>query len=209
MPNIFATELCETGGTLWLGGYDPSHTTAAPQYTPKVAAIANYYHAVTLTSMTVGTTTVPVATSTAPYTVVDTGTSVFLMGSTPYSAISAAIQADPTFTSVFGTGFFPAVSTNPQPNCKSGITLTKAQLDAMLPAVTFNFDGAPAVTVQGVATESYLLQAQGEWCTALLGYDFSGEPLAAIMGAAALKSNVVIFDQVQNRIGFAPHTPCP
>jgi hypothetical protein len=29
------------------------------------------------------------------------------------------------------------------------------------------------------------------------------------MGAAALKSNVVIFDQVNNQIGFAPHTACP
>ncbi len=209
VPNIFATELCETGGTLWLGGYDPSHTTAPPQYTPKAAALASYYHAVTLTSITVGTTTTPVASGSAPYTVMDTGTSVFLMGSTPYTAIAAAIQADATFTSIFSTGFFPAVSGSPQPNCKAGITQTKAQLDAMLPELTYTFDGTPPITVKGVATESYLLQAQGEWCTAMVGYDFSGEPIAAIMGAAALKSNVVIFDQGQSRIGFAPHTPCP
>jgi cathepsin D len=210
LPDIFATELCETGGTLWLGGYDPSHTTAAPQYTPKAAELESYYHAVTLTSITVGTTTVPVASNSLPYTVMDTGTSVFLMDSTPYAALSAAIESNAMFSSIFGATFFPAASNNPQPNCSTS-TQTKAALDAALPPLTLNFGASPGITVKALPTESYLLQAGGGWCTALVGYDFagSGAPIASIMGAAALKSNVVIFDQVQNRIGFAPHAPCP
>ncbi len=210
LPDIFATELCETGGTLWLGGYDPSHTTAAPQYTPKAAELQSYYHAVTLTSITVGTTTVPVASSSLPYTVMDTGTSVFLMDSTPYAALSAAIESNAMFSSIFGATFFPAASNNPQPNCSTS-TQTKAALDAALPPLTLNFGASPGITVKALPTESYLLQAGGGWCTALVGYDFagSGAPIASIMGAAALKSNVVIFDQVNNQIGFAPHTACP
>ncbi len=34
IANVFATELCDTSGTLWFGGYDTSVATAAPQYTP-------------------------------------------------------------------------------------------------------------------------------------------------------------------------------
>jgi hypothetical protein len=29
------------------------------------------------------------------------------------------------------------------------------------------------------------------------------------MGAAVLRSSVVIFDRAKKRIGFAPHTACP
>ena len=34
-------------------------------------------------------------------------------------------------------------------------------------------------------------------------------PLASILGAPVLRSNVVIFDRAKKRIGFAPHAPCP
>jgi hypothetical protein len=210
MPNVFATQLCPSGGTLWLGGYDAAATTGAVQYTPKATTgLASIYHQVTLASVTVGGMTVPVSTANA--SAVDTGTSVFLLGSTPYTAISAAIQANAAFTQIFGAGFFPAVPAagqSPEPNCKGGITQTKAQLDAMLPAMTLTMGSSPAIEVQAVATESYLMEIEGEWCTGMLGYDFGQYPLASIMGASVLKSSVVIFDQVQDRIGFAPHTPC-
>jgi hypothetical protein len=29
------------------------------------------------------------------------------------------------------------------------------------------------------------------------------------MGAAVLRSSVVVFDRVKKRVGFAPHTACP
>jgi hypothetical protein len=34
-------------------------------------------------------------------------------------------------------------------------------------------------------------------------------PVAAIMGAPILRSNVLIFDRAQKRLGLAPHTACP
>src|SRR5262249_31290969 len=37
-PDIVAFELCEQGGHMWLGGFDPSFTTAAPVYTPMIPA---------------------------------------------------------------------------------------------------------------------------------------------------------------------------
>jgi hypothetical protein len=131
---------------------------------------------------------------------------VFLLGPTAYTALAAAIQADAQFSQIFGASFFPAAGAS-QPNCVK-VSQTKAALDAALPALTLNFGASPGIAVKALPTESYLLTTQGYWCNAVLGYDLSAEGLAAIMGAAALKSNVVIFDQVQNRIGFAPHTPC-
>ncbi len=34
VPKIFATLLCDEGGLLWMGGYDPSAITSTPLYTP-------------------------------------------------------------------------------------------------------------------------------------------------------------------------------
>ena len=34
VPKIFATLLCDEGGLLWMGGYNPSATTSTPLYTP-------------------------------------------------------------------------------------------------------------------------------------------------------------------------------
>jgi hypothetical protein len=37
----------------------------------------------------------------------------------------------------------------------------------------------------------------------------SFQDIAAILGAPILRSNVVIFDRANHRVGFAPHTACP
>jgi hypothetical protein len=211
LPNVFATELCDSGGTLWLGGYDPSATTAAPQYTPKFAAVENEYHAVTLTSITVAGQDAGAGTSVSftntPVALVDTGTSLFYLNSTAYASVIAAIEADPQFASTLGASFFPA-SGAAEPNCVAS-GLTKAQLDATLPALTLTFGTGPTISVQALPTESYLLQIQNQWCSSLMGADVGNEPIAGILGAAFLRSNVVIFDQVNDQIGFAPHTACP
>jgi hypothetical protein len=230
VPNIFATELCDTSGTLWLGGYDATFTTAAPQYTPLL--LSNYgYYGVSLGSITVGGTSVPIASADYPYSVVDTGTSVFLLGTTAFTALTTAIGADAGFKQIFGFGGSATVDastpdggvadaaavdsgngaswfTNPE-NCMS-LTQSKAELDAMLPSLTLVFGSGPSISVQAAPTESYLMQYDGLWCPALYseaqGQDF---PLASIMGSPLLRSNVVIFDRANTRIGFAPHTACP
>jgi hypothetical protein len=209
VPNVFATELCETSGTLWLGGFDPSAMTAAPQYTPSSDLYSTYYYTVNLASITVGGTSVPIASGQYTDSVVDTGTSVFLLGTTPYNALVAAIQSDAQFKQIFGASFFPP-SNSQQPAC-AAVSQTKAALDAALPALTLTFGSNPAITVKASPTESYLFDAGGgQWCGALAGIDQgpSTFPLASIMGSPVLRSNVVIFDRAQKRIGFAPHAPC-
>jgi hypothetical protein len=212
VPDIFAVELCDTSGTLWLGGFDPSHTTAAPQFTPMATGtVSSFYYEVNLASITVNGTSVPVPTGGQfPDSAVDTGTSVFILGTTAYNGLVAALNADAAFTQVFGTSFFAAAGSE-QPNCVMS-TQTKAALDAALPPLTLTFGSNPAVTVQAAPTESYLLPAGGGgWCAGVIGLDLTtlGAPASAIMGAAVLRSNVVIWDKEHSQIGFAPHTACP
>jgi len=207
VPDVFATELCDTTGTLWLGGYDPAATTAAPQYTPISSFASSVYYAINLASITVSGTTIPI-TGQIPDSLVDTGTSEFLLNTTAYGAIVAAIQSDAMFTQVFGASFFPPAGTQ-SPAC-AAVTQTKAALDAALPALTLTFGTSPAITVKAVATESYLFHYGSQWCSAIAAPPAGTQfPIGAIMGAPVLRSNVVIFDRAQSRIGFAPHAPCP
>jgi hypothetical protein len=210
LPDIFATWLCDKGGTLWLGGYDSSATTAPVQYTPVSQSVfAPFYYAVNLASITINSTSVTVATGFLSDTVVDTGSSVFLLATPAYNGLVQALEADTKFKEIFGTGFFPAANTL-ETKC-ADVTKSKAELDAALPVLTLNFGTSPVVSVKAVATEAYLFSDGKQWCTALAGLDQNPLtfPLSAIMGAPAMRSSVIVFDRVNKQIGFAPHAPCP
>jgi hypothetical protein len=204
--DAFAIELCDSGGTLWLGGYDARALTAGPQYTAFTKDMFSaYYYTVNLVSVSVSGTTVPIASSPYTDTVVDTGTSIFLLGTDAYAALTTAIASDPQFQNIFGgMSFFssPGCATVPQ---------TKAALDASLPPLTLTFGSSPAMTLTEPPTESYLFPyGEGQWCPALDGaIQGNSFPLASILGAPMLRSNVTIFDRANQRIGFAPHTACP
>jgi hypothetical protein len=209
VPDVFATELCDTGGTLWLGGYDPSFTTAAPQYVPLSSGpLSQAYYAVHLASVTVDGTTVPIATTADADSVLDTGTSGFLLQTTAYAALTAALQNNAAFTKVFGSSFF---TTQAGAASCATVTETKDALDAALPPLTLTFGASPGVSIQAAPTESYLSPKGGTWCSTLITDPavFSEVPLASIVGSPVLRSNIVIFDQGKKRVGFAPHTACP
>jgi hypothetical protein len=205
VPDVFATRLCSTGGTLWLGGYDPAFTTAAPVYTPMSA---QGFYTVALASIAVLGTTVPVPRGSYTGTMLDTGSSGSSLPPDTFSALTDAIAASPAFAGIFGTAASSFFSGS---NCPL-LTQTKAQLDAALPPLTLTFGSNPGVSAQASATESYLLTyGGGRWCPAIVSRapDSSFPGIAAILGAPMLVSNVVIFDRAQQRVGFAPHTPCP
>jgi hypothetical protein len=205
VPDVFATRMCPTTGTLWLGGYDPAFTTAPPVYTPMAAP---GWYTVDLESIAVAGTTVPIPMGSYTSTMLDTGSSGSSISPAAFSALTSAIAATPAFSSAFGASastFFAGT------DCVA-IGQTKAELDATLPTLTLTFGTSPAVTAQATATESYILTyGDGKWCPAIVSRapdaDFPG--IAAILGAPALASNVVIFDRANQRVGFAPHTACP
>jgi hypothetical protein len=152
---------------------------------------------------------VPIATASAADSVVDTGTSAFLLQTAAYDALTAAIQSNAAFTQVFGASFF---ATQPGAAACATRTETKEALDAALPPLTLTFGSGPGVSVQAAPTESYLYPyREGTWCSSLATDPavFSEVPLASILGSPVLRSNVVIFDRASARVGFAPHTACP
>ncbi len=222
VADVFATELCPTGGTLWLGGYDQTFTTAVPQYTPIPQAdpLATYAYPVNLASVTLAGTTVPIATAEHPDSVVDDGTAPFVVSTSAFNALAGAIQATPNFAQVFGGADGGVVITGDggtETFLSSGACVTvsqsQADLDAMFPPLTLTFGSDPAIAVQALATESYLQPFTYEgstcWYSGIEGVDPAEISSASILGTAVQASSVVIFDRAKKRIGFAPHTPCP
>jgi hypothetical protein len=213
IANVFATELCDTGGTLWLGGFDATAATAAPQYTPVTTDMAStFYYTVDLETITVAGVGTPVAVAAAGQltdTVVDTGTSVFVVPTVTFDSLAAAIAGTPGFQMVFGANAGAAWFSSQVP-C-GGVGMTKAQIDAALPALTLSYGTAPGVTIQVPPSESYLMAyGQYGWCSMMTPLASGPQfPLAAILGAPFLRSQITIYDRANNRIGFAPHAPCP
>jgi hypothetical protein len=206
-PDIFATELCDQGGMLWLGGYDATHATAAPQYTPLVAGLHTAY-SVGLATLDIDGTRVPIASPQYSSTVIDTGSSAFLIPSSAFAPLSEAIAANAKFKALVGED--AAWFDNPDGQGCKRLSATKSELDAALPPLTFTFGtAADAIAVQAAPTESYLAEYDGWWCSTLVSFEPSADlGFASIMGAPVLRSNIVIFDRENQRIGFAPHTPC-
>jgi hypothetical protein len=173
-------------------------------------------------------TSIPVASGQYTDSIVDTGTSVFILATPAYTALTNILGANPAFDQLFGFaapieagtgdggGTDAAAAPSPgatwfsNPNNCAQLSQTKAELDAMLPPVTLVFGSNPGIEVQAAATESYLITYDGLWCPALLAQQPGDQfPLAAILGSPVLRSNVVIFDRANSRIGFAPHKACP
>jgi hypothetical protein len=135
IANVFATELCDTSGTLWLGGYDTSVATAAPQYTPVTTDVASsYYYTVDLESITIAGSTTPISITSGaqfPDTVVDTGTTALVLPQAVFDNLTNALASSPGFTHVFGAGTTASWFSSGQPCGASGTT--KAQIDRLRP----------------------------------------------------------------------------
>lgn len=206
--DVFAHELCDDGGTLWLGGYDANATSGPPQWVPFTSDFASSaYYAVNLESITVEGTNIPIASGQYQDSIVDSGTSVFLLGSTAYDKLAAALQATAGFKKLLGSKADWFTAPAGQPSC-ANLSQSKAEIDATLPALTIRFAGG--ATAKAVATESYLMPYPGAgYCNSLISQPQSQQfPIASLMGAPILRSSVVIYDRAQKRVGFAPHKGC-
>jgi len=215
LPDVFATQLCEPGGTLWLGGYDPAHVTAPPQYTPYSTSMNSAYsYVVDMERVVVEGTSVDIPSPAYGDTLLDTGNNNFNLPPAAFTTVANIITASAGFGAAFGpmlggpdagASFFSLTG-----SCAT-TTMSKAELDAMLPSVTLVFGSSPSISVAAVATEAYLSPAgAGTWCPAMFPIVADDSyPFVASLGSPALRSNVVIFDRAHSRIGFAPHTPCP
>lgn len=208
IANVFATQLCEPGGFLWLGGYDPAHVTGPPAYTPLLTTgdgVAAYL--VDLEQVVTEGMTAQVHAGSYVESLIDTGSNQFFLPPAAFATVTAAIEGNAAFKALFGSNG-PSFFTG-----QSCVTLapTKSELDEMLPGLTLTFGANAAISIAATATESYLVPVGGgSWCTGMEasapGPDF---PFAADLGAPVLRSNVVVFDRAHARVGFAPHGACP
>lgn len=221
-PNIFSVGLCDAGGSLWLGGYNPSATTGPPQFTPMNQS---GFYTINLTGIEIGGTALSVPSTSYGAAIVDTGEPLLRLPGDAFQAATTAIAGSVNFQKLFGGASWFTSATS----C-AAVAMTSAELDSALPSLTLTFGSNPSISVQAAATSSYLQAQLGSsgtsWCPGLApngsassggGSGGSGGSNVdagsvvgpvAIIGDSFLRSSVVIFDRQNQRMGFAPHT-CP
>jgi hypothetical protein len=205
VPNVFAVQMCNTDGKLWLGGYDPSAMNGAIQYTP---ITASQYTDVNLNALNLGSTSM--GTDLNPVTI-DTGTSVIGFSTDVYQPLTTAIEGSSVFKQALSGldgGYFAGGNCLPAQG-----SLTTAQIDSMLPALNLVFPtaGGSSFTIAAPANQSYLTPVNTGsgvvYCAAV--FDMGGNGQGSLLGDSFLQSSVTVFDLANNQIGFAPQKGCP
>jgi hypothetical protein len=207
--DVFAVELCASGGQLMIGGVDPAAAALSGPvaYTP--LAQSSYY-AVSLTDMTLSGTSLGYGAADFGATTVDTGTSVFALPPAIFDSLSATVENSAAFTSAFGNrkGWFLTT------DCITA-TLSREELDSTLPPLSLVFPGTNGgmFTLNLKPTESYLspsIDAGGStyYCSGLYRLQ-NPTGVSTILGTSVMPGHLLIFDLGGSRLGFAPQTFCP
>ena len=189
MPREFAIHKCETTGTLWLGGAPAGSATwvsATPDY-----AVA--WNAIDIGSAHIELPTTDDGAKLPARAFVDSGAAGLVVPQATYDAIVAELDRD-----TFFSGWFGSAATWFTSGCVSS-PLRKA-LDR-LPPITIELDG---LTLTIPATQSYAIPwGDDKVCPELVVRDNY-----VAIGDVAMRSNTVIFEPGELRIGFAPATAC-
>ncbi len=196
VPDIFSLEVCPQGGQLWLGGFDGAAATAPPVYTPMTS---NPYDAITIDSLQIGGSVVGTASALgAP--MVDLADTLSQVPQAVFNALLAALNTNSTFATLFPTSAFANGFCEPA---------TVTQLNA-LPPLTLVMPATTGGTIalQLSAAQSYLYSVvQGSttyYCPAIMA-----SPNPTSLGVSLLRSQIVIYDRANGRLGLAPQSTCP
>jgi hypothetical protein len=207
-PDVFATRLCPSAGTLWIGGYDPAVLTAPVQFTPmNPSGSGSHYYSLTVAEVQVGGASLGLPSSAYGPGFVDSGSTAFFLTSQVFSAVTAALNGSTPFRDVFGdaAAFFDMNSYG----CVS-VAHSQAELDSQLPTLTVTLGTDAPIAVESAATESYLMAIDDGaggvlYCPGILeapaGFDLFD------LGAPILRGKVTVYDRELQRIGFGP-APC-
>ncbi len=211
VTDTLAVLLCPRGGGyLWFGGYDSDRTSGTPQYTPMSRSA---YWTVNAVAFGLGTGTgAKDLNASDSEALVDTGTDLFYMPETAFTAFVDAMSDSTAAAEIFGVGvlsesFFSHVGCAAPTGGQ-----TEADINAALPPFTIELPlvGGGLFTLVLPATESYLtpdLAGSGQYCAAAVSSG-SDEAGSTILGDSVLHANVTIFNEARNRIGFVPQTAC-
>jgi hypothetical protein len=203
---VTSFELCDTSGTMWLGGYDAAAANGAPTYTPMLAINDNNpFYSLDVDDLKLGGTSLGYQTSSDfQEPIVDTGTSLFYLPTGIFKTMLDTIKASSGFEALF-----PGQALTSE-GCVQTPGVTDAMLDAQLPAMTIDFpsttSGAPNVTLTATASQSYFYDnGNGQFCLAIGN---GGTSDASTLGLTFLRAFVTIIDTGNGRIGFAPDLGC-
>lgn len=206
--DIFSLQMCDIGGNIWFGGFDATAMTATPDYTPMASTAANPGYFINVMDISLGGTSIGVAANKLGPMVVDSGTNTMLLTQSAYAGFVQEIEANAAYKNNFPADFITGAESCVAP--KQG--LTRAQLDAQLPTLALTLPNASggSFSIEMKATSSYLVayvqNGTTYYCPAVTG---NSDDSLAILGNAALRSVITIFDRAGSRIGFAPQTGCP
>jgi len=207
ITDTLAVLLCSANGELWFGGYDAQYASGSPQYTPMNQGSG--YWAVGLSSVGLGTTNLGGADSNS---VVDTGTWGFYMPTAAFNALTNALSTDTGATSVFGAGAMSSTFFSEGSCVEPTGGQTQSEVDAALQPLTLTFPSTSggSFTLSLPATESYLIPITSGGVTAYCAGVGDNAQLGGqtIIGDAALRANITVFDEGNSQIGFVPQSYC-
>lgn len=215
--DVFSTQFCNTAGRLWFGGFAPGYLDGPPAYT-KMATADGYYR-IGVDDILIGGSSLGLSASAfGGMPVVDNGTSTMDFPSAVVDAVTTALANNAAFAAQFSAeDLFASGGACSAPR---QVSLTRAQLDATLPTFALVLPeegGSGKIAMTMPATASYLtyLSTPGGdvYCPTLLSNDSDGSSSAAadnpsIIGNAAMRSHIVIFDRQGQRLGVAPQRGC-
>ncbi len=207
ITDTLAVLLCSANGELWFGGYDSQFASGSPQYTPMNTSSG--YWAVSLSSIGLGSTNLGGAD---PNSVVDTGTWGFYMPTAAFDALVNALSTDSGAASVFGSGAMSSTFFSEGECLSPNGGQTQSEIDAALQPLTLTFPTAAggSFTLTLPATESYLIPVTSGGVTAYCAGVGDNAMLQGqtIIGDAALRANITIFDEGNTQVGFVPQSYC-
>lgn len=214
-PTVFATQLCQTDGTIWFGGFDSTHTNGSPpQYTPITVPgddSGNDFYWVQLNDIQLNG--VSINESGQYYDpLVDTGTSIALFTPNVFNQLQTLISGNSNFQNLVGAG-------NAANWFSSGTSCFTAQTGqeqtwlSNLPTISLvmpSTTSGQTITVTLPATLSYLdshvIGGVKSYCPGI-GSNGSAQT-QTIIGGSFLRSLVTIFDRGNSKIGFVPGANC-
>jgi len=203
---MYATQLCQTTGSLWIGGYDATAASGAFQYVP---VIDQSYFQVGLMDFGLNGQSLGV-TSFPGNAIVDTGTSQITMPTTVFQRFATAVASTAAFKQYFpsaSASFFSSVQ------CMQAIDgATEQDLNNNLPKlyVTLSAGGGSSVQLQLNPVSSYLqlwnYNGNSYLCSGVSSNGNNNDP--AIIGYPLLNQFTTVFDRSNNQVGFAPAAGC-
>ena len=204
MPAVLAAQLCDSGGHLWMGGYNPKHTTAPPTFVPMS------YNYVVIKGLSLGNKSL--YDGNATWGLVDTGNSLLELPDAGFLTFKRVIAAklEPYDQVTYNVSdCAPGESRSEcEIKCVLGLPDDRADIDKMLPNLTMTLiaEGNSTVTLNMTASRSYMLPYPGPdgntmWCLSKLK---NSGPYLGDIGAPLMRSFVTVFDLANGRLGFAP-----